>query len=120
MLSESGHEDKCFVIKYLDGRFFILAEVVAYNEATTILGKLKLNQAFSAAEHWSKREPSGEILSAKREGPHPTFIPYPLANIFVKVLQIFAHRHHELVSVRAINNPVIVTNTQPDNVPDSN
>jgi hypothetical protein len=43
-----------------------------------------------------------------------------LSNIFVKVLQIFPHRHHKLVSVGAIDDAVIVTNGKPDDVPHGN
>src|SRR5579859_5074867 len=59
-----------------------------------------------------KREPAGEILSAKREGS----LPY----VLIKALQIFPHRHHELVRVGAVDNTVIVADAQPDDVANRN
>jgi hypothetical protein len=51
---------------------------------------------------------------AKREGSEA------LPNIFVEILQVLAHGHHELVGVRAINNAVIVTHRETDDVPHGN
>lgn len=43
-----------------------------------------------------------------------------LSNILVKVLEVLAHSHHELVGVGAINDAVIVAHGKPDDVPHGN
>src|SRR5882724_12138591 len=61
----------------------------------------------------ANNEPPAEILSVS-EGSQL------LADIFVKVLQVITHGHHELVGVRAIDNAVIVAHGETDNVPHGN
>lgn len=46
------------------------------------------------------------LLQARRKVVKP--VPRWLSNIFVEVLQVLTHGHHELVGVRAIDNAVIV------------
>ena len=44
----------------------------------------------------------------------------PLPDIFVEVLQVLAHRNHELVGIRAIDDAVIVAYGEADDVPHGN
>ena len=43
-----------------------------------------------------------------------------LSNIFVEILQILAHGHHELVGVSAIDDAMIIAHGEADNVPHGN
>jgi hypothetical protein len=64
-----------------------------------------------------KEQAAGLVCS-----PPPILLNYAgwLSNILVEILQVLAHGHHELVSVRAVNDAVIVADGKPDDVANSN
>ena len=55
-------------------------------------------------------------LPGAEDGTDTPVCTKPLSNILVKILQIVAHRNHELIGVSSVDSAVVVTQHQPDNV----
>src|SRR5579864_8206095 len=95
------------------------------------LSFIEILPRLAARRSGDKSETAGEISSAASLPDLYTVFWGPfrlssklsrarLPNILVKILQVLTHGHHELVSIRAIDNAVTVTHGETDDVPHGN